>query len=201
MLRLLHFTIVCYNASMQNEQKLGIKVFYYYLYKRVFLALILLIITGILFSVKDTLVTGMTSVISFNISDMIITYLNIGVLVLSLLVLAYGIISSWFDYISCTFILGDNAFVIRRGIFNKREVSIPYRQVQDVSLEQSFSYKMMGVSKLVVLTAGNDDVDKEGESEGVFNVIDSTVASEMREFLLQKTSVERVQEVKTAPVI
>ena len=186
---------------MQNEQKLGIKVFYYYLYKRVFLALILLIITGILFSVKDTLVTGMTSVISFNISDMIITYLNIGVLVLSLLVLAYGIISSWFDYISCTFILGDNAFVIRRGIFNKREVSIPYRQVQDVSLEQSFSYKMMGVSKLVVLTAGNDDVDKEGESEGVFNVIDSTVASEMREFLLQKTSVERVQEVKTAPVI
>jgi uncharacterized membrane protein YdbT with pleckstrin-like domain len=69
---------------------------------------------------------------------------------------------------------------------SKKEISIPYRQIQDINIEQTFYFKMMGVSKLVVLTAGSDDNDKEGEAEGIFEVIDSSVAEKIREELLQK---------------
>lgn len=182
---------------MQTGQKLGIRVFYYFLYKKVLFALILFVITALFFSVKSTIISGLSSILPSSLSMGIVSFLGIGLLIISIFVLIVGVIMSWLSYISCTFILGDNAFIIRRGILSKKEVSIPYRQVQDVTIEQSFSHRMMGVSKLIVLTAGNDDVDKEGESEGIFNIIDSTVAVKMREFLLQKISVQTVQEVKS----
>jgi len=97
---------------------------------------------------------------------------------------------SWFKYISCDFTLGENAFSIRKGVLSKKEVSIPYRQIQNIDIEQSFNFKMMGVCKLVILTAGNDNNDKDGESEGVFDVIDFKVASSIKEMILQKTNIQ-----------
>ena len=56
---------------------------------------------------------------------------------------------------------------------------------------------MMGVSKLVILTAGNDNNDKEGESEGIFQVIDSNIAEKMRTDILERANIQEVKEVRT----
>ena len=139
----------------------------------------------------------MIFVLPLSLAVVIVNYLTVGLFVLSFIIALIGFLISWIDYISCTFTLDEESFDITRGIFNKKEVSIPYRQIQDIDVEQSFFQKFFGVSKLVILTAGNDDNDKEGEAEGVFQVIDANIAEKLRENLLQKTSVQKVTEVKS----
>ncbi len=183
---------------MNNEQKLGIKVFYYYLSKRVIAGLLLFLVSLFVSSYKSLIVSKLITIFSLNNSIDIFNYITSALYLIFVLFIIVGVVMSWLDYISCNFTLDENAFIIRRGILNKKEVSIPYRQIQDIDIEQTFNNKMLGVSKLVVLTAGNDDNDKEGESEGIFEVIDSKVAEQLRDDLLQRANIQTVKEVRVA---
>ncbi len=174
---------------MEKEQKLGIRVFYYYLYNRIIIGTILLIISFVVLSYKAEIISKILS--GFNDkAEMVMNYVLLLLFVISGLVLLSRAIISWFEYSNCTYILGENAFSVKRGFFNKREVSIPYRQIQNVSIEHSFSNRAMGVCKLVILTAGNDNNDKDGEAEGVFDVISSDVAEKLKNDLLARSNVQ-----------
>ena len=176
---------------MEQEQKLGIKVFYYYLYKKILLGIILLIISMIVLSLKSVLISKLALLFPASITSSIISFLTTGLFVFSFLALIGGAFLSWLNYISCTFILSDISFIIKRGILSKKTVSMPYRQIQDISIEQSFSDRLMGVCKLAILTAGNDNNDKEGEAEGIFNTIDINVAKNLQNIILQKNNLPK----------
>ena len=173
---------------MQNNQKLGLKVFYYYLSKNILAGIILFIISMLIASLKVAAISKLTYIMKVGTATVIMGYLITGLFIVSTLVLIIGALISWVKYISCTFTIGENSLSIKRGIVSKKEVSIPFRQIQDVSIEQSFSKRMMGISKLVILTAGNDSNDKEGEAEGVFEMIDAKLAQQIRDDLLQKSN-------------
>ena len=109
---------------------------------------------------------------------------------------AVGIAS--LDYYSYFFVLDENALRIKKGFFNKSETSIPYRQIQDVDLEQSLVQQLLGVSRLAILTAGHDDSDPENKndnSEASLPIIDKNRAEEIREELLKRANIEKVQSV------
>ena len=182
---------------MENKQRLGIKVFYYYLSQKVLAGFLLLLVSFFIYSSKSGLISKMIILFPLSMASSIFNY-SVGILsIISILLMVIGATISWLDYVSCDFTLDDNAFIIRRGILNKKEISIPYRQIQDIDIEQTFNNKMMGVSKLVILTAGNDNNDKEGESEGIFQVIDSNIAEKMRTDILERANIQEVKEVRT----
>ena len=86
---------------------------------------------------------------------------------------------------------------IRRGVFSREEVAIPYRQMQDVDIEQNLTDRFWGVCRLVILTAGHEDEPQpEGESEGILPVIDKTLAEQLQAELLRRADVQRVTEIK-----
>lgn len=180
-----------------TDQKLGIKVFYYYLSRRVPFGLLLLIVSFICYFSKSFLASLLFFIFPVNMATSIINYIVIALFVISVLYILFEILRSWLDYINCTFTVSEQSFNITRGILNKKEVFIPYRQIQDISIEQSFYNKMMGISKLIILTAGNDNNDKVGESEGIFQVIDSNLAQVLQKDLLERTNVQRIKEIKS----
>jgi len=173
---------------METNQKLGIKVFFYYLSKRIVIGIVVLVASIFISSSKASIISLFSSFLSNDIASSLVDYIIGGFFTVSVLLIIFGVFMSWLSYISCVFTLGENAISIKRGILNKKDISIPYRQIQDISIEQSFSNKMMGVSKLVILTAGNDNNDTEGEAEGSFDVIDSNLAQNIKETILQKTN-------------
>ena len=59
--------------------------------------------------------------------------------------------------------LDTDALKIKRGILSKEEIAIPYRQIQDVDIEQSISDRMWGVARLAILTAGHEET-KQGKT-------------------------------------
>lgn len=174
---------------METNQKLGIKVFYYYLSKKISVGLILIIFSFIIASLKKSIISKVVLVFPQSTSSNIVGYFIAILFIISILFIVGGVIASLIDYLSNSFNLGENAISIKRGFISKKEISIPYRQIQDINIEQSLNFKMMGISKMILLTAGDDDNDKEGESEGIFKVIDMGIAEKIKEYILQKTNI------------
>lgn len=180
---------------MNSSQKLGIKVFYYYLSKRILGGVVLLIVSFFVSSSKDLIVSKLGSFLSIENSLSIASYFITGLFIVSILLIIFGILISWLSYISFEFTLSENSISITKGILSKKETSIPYRQIQNINIEQSFNYKMMGISKLVILTAGNDSNDTVGEAEGEFAVIQSDVAEKIKGYILEKANLQVVKNV------
>jgi len=118
--------------------------------------------------------------------------------VLFLIALAFAFLATWFVYSRYKFCLGDDSLKIKRGILNKEEVAIPYRQIQDVNIKRDLSFQMFGLSRLVILTAGHDDDEKPGddESEGELPAIDADLAEWLQAELLKRANVQKVTEEK-----
>ncbi len=102
-----------------------------------------------------------------------------------------------FAYRSQGFCLSDDALKIRRGVFTKQEIAIPYRQIQNVDVERTFFQQIAGVSKLVIVTAGSDDEKTEqNESKGILENLDKEVAVALQEELLRRADIQKVIAMK-----
>jgi uncharacterized membrane protein YdbT with pleckstrin-like domain len=108
-------------------------------------------------------------------------------------VLGLTLLITWFVYSRYKYCLGDNSLKIKRGLLNKEEVSIPYRQIQDVDIKRDLSFQIMGLSRILILTAGHEDERPEGdESEGILPALDSALAEWMQAELLKRANVQKV---------
>jgi len=98
-----------------------------------------------------------------------------------------------FVYKTQGFCISPDSFKMRSGIFVKQETAIPYRQIQNVSTERGIIQQMWGVSKIVIVTAGQDDQKTDhNESKAVIQSIDKELAVELQDELLRRADVERV---------
>lgn len=114
--------------------------------------------------------------------------------ILSFLAFLIALFSGWLAYSNYRFLLNENAFKIRRGIFQKEEVAIPYRQIQNVNIKRNLFDQIIGVSKLIILTAGYEDKEEKirAESEGVLPAIDKNLCQKIQEELLKRANIGQV---------
>jgi uncharacterized membrane protein YdbT with pleckstrin-like domain len=104
---------------------------------------------------------------------------------------------SWLVYKNHLFCLSDDAFKIKSGVFTKVEMAIPYRQIQNVEIERKLSFQILGLSRLLIITAGHDNPATErDESEGVLPMIEKEIASALQEELLKRSDIQRTTETK-----
>jgi len=95
------------------------------------------------------------------------------------------------------FCLAENAFKLRQGVLRSHEIAIPYRQIQNVEIERTLYQRMIGVSRIVISTAGEDDpATPEDESRAVLQDVDKDVALALQDDLLRKADVQRVVSAK-----
>lgn len=94
----------------------------------------------------------------------------------------------------------EDSLKIKRGIFSKTENAIPYRQIQNVDIERDLVFQMLGLSRLIILTAGHEDEPKgvpygSDESEGVIPAIDQKLAEYLQTELLKRADIEKTVQV------
>jgi len=173
---------------METEQRLGRKTFWIFVLSNSKAAFAFLLVTIVLIVSRGYAGSNFTDIFNYSI------IVAAAVFAVSFL-LDIGI--SWLVYINYTFSITENAFKVRKGIFNKKETAIPYRQIQSVDLRQDVVAQIIGVSKLVVLTAGHDDNNKTGEAEIDFPVIDTEFAKNIQTELLKRSQTEKIVIQKT----
>jgi uncharacterized membrane protein YdbT with pleckstrin-like domain len=130
----------------------------------------------------------------------------LGGIILFLLYAIGAILLAKYNYSCHQFMLDDYALHIRTGIINRSEMSIPFRQIQDVNIEESYIERAFGVASLSVLTAGHEDAPymkageagiPEEESSGLFQQIQRSYADELQKVLMRVSNVQQV--VSAAP--
>ena len=188
------------SAPTGEYQYLGRKTLALFILNRSRIALILLLVSGGLFALfnVDIPIPQGTSfpITSANLHQAV----RLGALIsLAGFFVALGIalLIGWLVYINYRFMVGEDALRVKRGVLNKEEVAIPFRQIQDVTIERDLSYQMWGLSRIVILTAGHEEKSEvRDESEGILPAIDKALAEQLQETLLQKANVEKVTPVK-----
>ena len=121
-----------------------------------------------------------------------------GILVfLSIVFAVIAVLVAYLEYTHYTFELTEHALIISTGIINKKEVSMPYRQIQSVDLSRDLFDQLVGLSKIVILTAGEADQGDAADEEprGILPAIDSGRAEELQQELLKRADIEKVSAV------
>jgi uncharacterized membrane protein YdbT with pleckstrin-like domain len=111
----------------------------------------------------------------------------------SWLSLIFGSLWAWVLYKNFTFRLEEYGIKMKSGVIQKREVMIPYRQIQSIDIVRSLPHQMLGLSKLIMLTAGHEDLPEKHLTEVVLEPIDSVLATNMRDALQHKIGVQVVK--------
>lgn len=92
--------------------------------------------------------------------------------------------------------MAEDSFKIKRGVLDKIETAIPYRQIQNVDVERSFAFQMLGLSRLIILTAGHEDEKAAGdEAEGVIPAIEQKTAEWLQTELLKRADIQKTIQV------
>lgn len=88
------------------------------------------------------------------------------------------------------FLLDENSFHIRKGIFFIKEKVIPYRHIQNVDIEQPYHFRIFGVARLNITTGAAADTFSENKHskspQDLIPIIDKKIAKELASFLIKK---------------
>jgi len=183
----------------QKYQTLGKKVFWLFFLQVSPAAFILLIFSIVIFilSFQPFLIDSVFGNMQrYAIMATLITF------VASLLIIIASLGYAWLNYKNYLFLMAEDSFKIKRGIFNKTESAIPYHQIENVNIERDLVFQMLGLSRLVILTAGhNDEISKKttfgsDEAEGIIPAIDQKLAEQIQSEILKKTEIQKVVQTK-----
>ncbi len=172
---------------------LGNKTFALFIFERCQAALVLLLLSIALFIVQAQPFVAQIPVPQLNRYLILAAW---GLLALFIVFALLAFLVSWLIYKNYQFSLDEDALKIKRGVLEKEEISIPYRQIQDVDIDRSLAFQMVGLSRIIILTAGHEDEKpstESGESEGVLPALDKDLAEWLREELLKRANVQKIR--------
>ena len=182
------------------EQHLGRRTWLLLLSKKITTSMVLLFLALILGSMKDFLGQILSGgAVNHTISS-IISLIAMIILFVALIMFIIGYIIALISYRNYTFTLEEFGLKLRKGIFNIEEITVPYRQIHGVDVVQPIVYRLFGVSRLVLTTAGVEDKKEGADSNTVFDPIDSYLAEGVRVMLQRKVGVQIVEGEKKADV-
>ena len=100
-------------------------------------------------------------------------------------------------YRKYTFTFEEFGLRLRRGMMRVTELTIPYRQMQDVEVERGFFHQLTGTARIVINSAGHEEPAARfrpaEETNIILDPIDVTAAEEIRLMLQRKIGVQVVE--------
>ena len=179
----------------QGYQTLGKKVFWLFFLQISPAAFILLLISIVLFILSFQplpIDTPMGNIQEYAMATALITF------VISMLIFFISLTVAWLNYKNYVFTLTEDSFKIKRGFLSKTENAIPYHQIQNANIERSIIFQMLGLSRLIILTAGHEDEKSKGhdEAEGVIPAVDQKLAEWLQTELLRRADVQKITAAK-----
>jgi uncharacterized membrane protein YdbT with pleckstrin-like domain len=185
------------NAPDQHGYyRLGKTTLYYLLFKYGFPAIILFFIELVLLGAA----VGGNGLPPF--SEWVSTYATFATVVRSaasivppliFAAIAFAMVMAYGYYWSFRYKLDDNDLAFEKGLIGREEISIPFRQIQNVDIEQSFIYRIFNLADLVILTAGHEDPAHimKDESEIIMPALNDWDARALQHYLLERANVQR----------
>jgi uncharacterized membrane protein YdbT with pleckstrin-like domain len=191
---------------LNEEQHLGGKAFIIFFLRKTALAWLFLILLIIALPIRDGVMNWLntslsTALVSDTTINSVSSSFSLVISILFFLTIVFfigGFIVSYLQYRTYTFTFEEFDLKMRRGILNRKENSVPYRQIQDVDTEQSIFFQMLGLSKVIIMTAGHEESDEHEKTEIILEPVDRDTAEEIRSKLEREIGVQVVEDEKEA---
>lgn len=97
-----------------------------------------------------------------------------------ILVLLLLLVFSYFQYQRFFFYVEDDQFILEKGVFSRKKLTIPFERIQSVHLSQSLLQRILNITGLEIDTAGSN------AKELNIAALDRPYAEGLRNFLLNK---------------
>jgi len=81
------------------------------------------------------------------------------ILLIVLAILIYILIRAVLVYLNFKFKIKDNAFILKQGILNKSNISVPFEKIQHINFKQNFIQQLINVTQVEIETAGAKTVE------------------------------------------
>lgn len=111
--------------------------------------------------------------------------------------LVMSLITTKLNYSKYTFTFEEFGLRLKRGMMRMTELTIPYRQMQDVEIERGFFHQLTGTSRVVINSAGHEEpatrFRPEEETNIILDPVDKLMAEEIRLLLQRKIGVQVVE--------
>ena len=193
--------------TLNQEQPLGQKAYLLIASRKMVAGLVVLLVALVLFAVSGPIASlahrlfsaaganggNAASAVSGGITDAMI-----GLLIIGLIALAVGLIIARLEYLHFTYTFEEFDLRIRRGILQRSETSLPYRQIQDVDIDRSVAHQLLGLSKLTIITAGHEESAEHEKVEAILDPVEKGIAEEIRVMLERKIGVQVTKTVEEA---
>jgi membrane protein YdbS with pleckstrin-like domain len=128
-----------------------------------------------------------------SITPLMVYQVTLGVLLLLPVTLLVGLIGATIQYLAFSYCLDEHSLKVKTGILDIHEDAIPYRQVQDINNRRNLLFRLLGISKLIILSGGTEDAgDANDESKNIIPAIDKHVAEYLQEELIKRANVARM---------
>jgi uncharacterized membrane protein YdbT with pleckstrin-like domain len=112
---------------------------------------------------------------------------------LAIIFICIGFVISTLQYRFFVFTLEEFGLRLRKGILNVEEITIPYRQMQDVDVTRSIIYRLLGLSRLVVFSAGHEQPGEPEQTDTVFDLIDFEIGEDIRILLGRRIGIQVIE--------
>lgn len=181
-----------------QEQHLSFKAFFLFSIRRMTLGVVFLFLTLFLTlfgnyfgsninTISNNVEIFKTSNINFS-SILLITCIVL--FFISIFFILIGILIAWLEYRNYSYRFDELNFLIKTGILNKIETLIPYHQVEDVHINRSLLYQILGLSRVDIKISSNEDQASQSVTEVIIDMLDRQIAEEIRGILAKKIGIQ-----------
>lgn len=105
--------------------------------------------------------------------------------------LILSIVWAWLQFSNYRYEIADTAFRKEYGVIQKRYVSIPYEQIQNVDVIRTLNDRIVGLSELQIQTAGMSEGGKATSPEGILPGLSKQEAESLRNELIRRASISQ----------
>ena len=95
---------------------------------------------------------------NYQVSFVNMTYIAEGILFLCIFIIIVKLILDYLDWNNTLYTLTDKRIIIKRGLFNKEKISMPYTKVQDIDVSQSIMERLLSAGDIVIY-GGRDNAE------------------------------------------
>jgi uncharacterized membrane protein YdbT with pleckstrin-like domain len=127
-----------------------------------------------------------------------LSWFIVALLALAVLFFLCGLIIAWLIYTHYTFTIQEFDLRLKRGIIDIKEITIPFRQMQNVNLDRGIFYRLLGVSKVIIDSAGHEDYREQNITNISLEPIEKNLAREIQDLLERKIGVQVVESEREA---
>ena len=98
---------------------------------------------------------------------------------------------AWIEYVTTTFQITENAFIVKKGFFLKHENSFPIRYINNVSYTQGIFDQALGVGTCIVDMV-SDEQDATYADKVILSDMDQGLVEELENILLNRAQAQKV---------